>query len=48
MNEYNSRLESKELKMLRVAASSFYDYLAVVVKTMNEFDTTMMISDESS
>jgi hypothetical protein len=36
-----SRIESEELKMLRVAVSSFYDYLAVVLKTMQEFDTTM-------
>lgn len=36
-----SRLESKELKMLRVSVSSFYDYLAVVLKTMQEFDTTV-------
>mmetsp|Transcript_67233 Transcript_67233/g.194419 ORF Transcript_67233/g.194419 Transcript_67233/m.194419 type:complete len:129 (-) Transcript_67233:1386-1772(-) len=35
------RIESKELKMLRVAVSSFYDYLAVVMKTMQEFDTTL-------
>ena len=36
-----SRFESKELKMLRVGVSGFYDYLAVVLKTMQEFDTTM-------
>eukprot|EP00526_Cylindrotheca_closterium_P022195 CAMPEP_0113623002 /NCGR_PEP_ID=MMETSP0017_2-20120614/11820_1 /TAXON_ID=2856 /ORGANISM="Cylindrotheca closterium" /LENGTH=111 /DNA_ID=CAMNT_0000532913 /DNA_START=17 /DNA_END=352 /DNA_ORIENTATION=+ /assembly_acc=CAM_ASM_000147 len=35
------RFESKELKMLRVAVSSFYDYLALVIKTMQEFDTSM-------
>eukprot|EP00531_Pseudo-nitzschia_arenysensis_P016370 CAMPEP_0116136788 /NCGR_PEP_ID=MMETSP0329-20121206/11916_1 /TAXON_ID=697910 /ORGANISM="Pseudo-nitzschia arenysensis, Strain B593" /LENGTH=155 /DNA_ID=CAMNT_0003631689 /DNA_START=100 /DNA_END=568 /DNA_ORIENTATION=+ len=34
------RFESKELKMVRVAVSSFYDYLAVVLKTLQEFDTT--------
>jgi hypothetical protein len=38
---FYSRFESKELKMLRVAVSSFYDYLNVVTKTMQEFDTTM-------
>jgi hypothetical protein len=36
-----SRIESKELKMLRVAVSSFYDYAMVVMKTMQEFDTTI-------
>lgn len=35
------RFESKELKMVRVAVSSFYDYLAVVLKTFQEFDTTI-------
>mmetsp|Transcript_55785 Transcript_55785/g.135180 ORF Transcript_55785/g.135180 Transcript_55785/m.135180 type:complete len:122 (-) Transcript_55785:191-556(-) len=30
--------ESSELKMLRVSVSSFYDYLALVVKTFQEFD----------
>mmetsp|Transcript_27052 Transcript_27052/g.47786 ORF Transcript_27052/g.47786 Transcript_27052/m.47786 type:complete len:122 (+) Transcript_27052:3-368(+) len=34
------RLESKELKMLRVAVSSLYDYLAVVLKTFQEFDAS--------
>ncbi|KAG7359863.1 transcription factor Pcc1 [Nitzschia inconspicua] len=33
------RFESKELKMLRVSVSSFYDYLAVVIKTFQEFDS---------
>jgi hypothetical protein len=33
-----SRFESKEVKMLRVAVSSFTDYLQVVLKTMQEFD----------
>jgi len=44
------RFESEELKMLRVAVSSFYDYLAVVLKTMQEFDRTMMMmgSDETT
>lgn len=37
----HSRFESKEVKMIRVAVSSFYDYLALVIKTMQEFDTTM-------
>ena len=37
---FGSRFESKELKMIRVAVSSFYDYLALVVKTMQEFDTS--------
>jgi hypothetical protein len=37
------RFESKELKMLRVSVSSFYDYLSVVLKTLQEFDTTTMI-----
>mmetsp|Transcript_17672 Transcript_17672/g.40552 ORF Transcript_17672/g.40552 Transcript_17672/m.40552 type:complete len:128 (+) Transcript_17672:182-565(+) len=35
------RFESKELKMIRVAVSSFYDYLVVVLKTLQEFDTTI-------
>jgi Transcription factor Pcc1 len=35
------RFESTELKMLRVAVSSFYDYLAVVLKTFQEFDPTV-------
>ncbi|CAJ1934152.1 unnamed protein product [Cylindrotheca closterium] len=35
------RFESNELKMLRVAVSSFLDYLALVIKTMEEFDTGM-------
>jgi hypothetical protein len=35
------RFESRELKMLRVSVSSFYDYLAVVLKTFLEFDTTL-------
>ena len=35
----NSHLESKELKMLRVAVSSFYDYVTLVIKCMQEFDT---------
>jgi len=35
------RFESKELKMVRVAVSSFYDYLTVVLKTFQEFDTTI-------
>lgn len=35
------RFESKELKMIRVAVSSFYDYLSVVLKTFQEFDTTI-------
>jgi hypothetical protein len=43
-----SRLEAKELKMLRVAVSSFYDYLTVILKTMQEFDTTMMMDNTSS
>jgi FtsP/CotA-like multicopper oxidase with cupredoxin domain len=34
------RFESKELKMLRVSVSSFYDYLIVVLKTLQEFDAT--------
>jgi hypothetical protein len=34
------RFESKELKMLRVSVSSFYDYLGVVIKTFREFDDT--------
>ena len=42
-----SRIESEELKMLRVAVSSFYDYLAVVLRTMQEFDTTMFSSPHS-
>jgi len=37
------RFESKELKMLRVAVSSFYDYLTVVLKTFQEFETTNVI-----
>ena len=28
--------------MLRVAISSFYDYLTVVVKCFQEFDTTLL------
>ena len=42
-NEYkfSRRFESKELKMVRVAVSSFYDYLTVVLKTFQEFDTTI-------
>mmetsp|Transcript_99114 Transcript_99114/g.277601 ORF Transcript_99114/g.277601 Transcript_99114/m.277601 type:complete len:94 (-) Transcript_99114:264-545(-) len=36
------RIESKELKMLRVAVSSFYDYAMVVMKTMQEFDSTII------
>ena len=43
-----SRIESEELKMLRVAVSSFYDYLAVVLRTMQEFDTTMLSSPHST
>eukprot|EP00533_Pseudo-nitzschia_delicatissima_P015634 CAMPEP_0197274080 /NCGR_PEP_ID=MMETSP1432-20130617/12175_1 /TAXON_ID=44447 /ORGANISM="Pseudo-nitzschia delicatissima, Strain UNC1205" /LENGTH=111 /DNA_ID=CAMNT_0042739835 /DNA_START=62 /DNA_END=397 /DNA_ORIENTATION=- len=35
------RFESKELKMVRVGVSSFYDYLKVVLKTLQEFDTTI-------
>jgi hypothetical protein len=35
------RFESTELKMLRVSVSSFYDYLAVVLRTFQEFDTTV-------
>jgi hypothetical protein len=35
------RFESKELKMVRVAVSSFYDYLTVVLKTLQEFDSTI-------
>eukprot|EP00536_Pseudo-nitzschia_multiseries_P003190 jgi/Psemu1/301811/fgenesh1_kg.47_\ len=35
------RFESKELKMVRVAVSSFYDYLVVVLKTLQEFDTAI-------
>lgn len=37
------RFESDELKMLRVSVSSFYDYLTVVLKTLQEFDETMML-----
>ena len=43
-----SRIESEELKMLRVAVSSFYDYLTVVLRTMQEFDTTMLSSPHST
>mmetsp|Transcript_12420 Transcript_12420/g.31289 ORF Transcript_12420/g.31289 Transcript_12420/m.31289 type:complete len:112 (-) Transcript_12420:759-1094(-) len=35
------RFESKELKMVRVGVSSFYDYLTVVLKTLQEFDATI-------
>lgn len=31
--------------MLRVAVSSFYDYLTLVIKTMQEFDTTVVQVD---
>lgn len=37
------RFESKELKMLRVSVSSFYDYLTVVLKTFQEFETTNVV-----
>lgn len=32
-----SDLKATEAKMLRVAVSTFYDYLQVVLKTMQEF-----------
>ena len=34
----NRDLKATEAKMLRVAVSSFYDYLQVVIKTFQEFD----------
>lgn len=37
-DDIDSRFESLELKMLRVSVSSFYDYLALVIKTFQEFD----------
>ena len=40
-DKIHRRFESKELKMVRVAVSSFYDYLIVVLKTFQEFDTTI-------
>ena len=33
-----SELRATETKMLRVAVSSFYDYLQVVLKTFQEFE----------
>jgi hypothetical protein len=41
IQQTNSHFESKELKMLRVAISSFFDYLKVVLKCFQEFDTTI-------
>ena len=41
-NKQCRRFESKELKMIRVAVSSFYDYLTLVLKTLQEFDTTIL------
>mmetsp|Transcript_20056 Transcript_20056/g.55806 ORF Transcript_20056/g.55806 Transcript_20056/m.55806 type:complete len:130 (+) Transcript_20056:199-588(+) len=39
--------QSKELKMLRVALSSFSDYATVVLRTMNEFGSEETWSQQS-
>jgi hypothetical protein len=43
---FGSRFQSMELKMLRVSVSSFYDYLAVVLKCFQEFDSSLRESSK--